>query len=179
MSQAITEENVDIIKSWFDPLPEGMTIEAFMSKLNDEYHHDYGTIVHATTAVAYQAAHAFNKTPQGGITGFQASCVMWEFIKRWMHYDGAMRLLQFSDMLYPQHNEKFQKVLPEESFVWLQGEARKKLEESGNSANLNVVNHWQSIVNGEVPFGWTVDQQAAPEAQQPAGQEQDEREEKT
>jgi hypothetical protein len=156
MPQAITEQNVDIIKSWFDPLPEDMTIQQFMQKLNDEYEHDYGTIIHAMTAVAYQAARAFDKMPQGGITGFQASGVMWEFIKRWMHYDGAMRLLRFTDMLYPQNSEKFQKVIPKESFVWLQGEAREKLEEFGSNAHPDVVNHWQSIVNGEVPFGWTV-----------------------
>ena len=38
---------------------------------------------------------------------------------------------------------------------WLQDEAKKKLEGT-TSAHPEVLAHWQSIVDGRVPFGFTV-----------------------
>ena len=101
----LSEETAkNIIDSWF--AEPATSIDEFIKKLNDQYEHDYGTVCHAMAAVAVQAAKAFNDSEQGGITGFQAGAVMWEFIKRFMHLEGPMRLVQYNDMLYPQYFEK-------------------------------------------------------------------------
>ncbi len=153
----LSEETAkDIIDSWFaEPIT---SVDEFIKKLNDQYEHDYGTVCHAMAAVAVQAAKAFNDSEQGGITGFQAGAVMWEFIKRFMHLEGPMRLVQYNDMLYPQYFEKFDTTISEDIWKGLQAKAMENLIKSGNneSTHPNVINHWKSIVEGVVPFGYVV-----------------------
>lgn len=45
--------------------------------------HDYGTICVAIGAIAAAAARAADRSPNGGITGFQAGAVFWEFTRAW------------------------------------------------------------------------------------------------
>ena len=58
---------------------------------------DYGTVCHAIALSAVATAWAANKTAQGGITGFQAGAVMWEFIKNWSYSSNktGMRLVDY------------------------------------------------------------------------------------
>ena len=76
-----------------------MTVEnlpKFFQKLTEQYGHDYGTICHAMAAGALATMRAMDKTPQGGITGFQAGAIMWEFIKRWMYESNKTSFLPIS-----------------------------------------------------------------------------------
>jgi len=122
------------------------------------YKHDYGTVVHAMTATAIGAAKALNKSSGYGISGFQAGAVMWEFIKRWgMVDEGPLRLVSYREMLYPQHCNKFEKLISKDTWDWLQEEARTNLAVHGGSAD-SVTEHWQKIADGEVPFGYEVEE---------------------
>jgi len=155
--QAITEaEHGDACDEWFNRARDITleTLPVFCSKLQT-YQHDYGTIVRAVAAASVAAAWAMNKGPSGGITGFQASAVMWEFITHWMpQYFGApLRLVNYDDMLYPQYEHKFQKTLRKDMFHDIQEKARKLLADESH-AHEDVRAHWQSIVEGEVPFGY-------------------------
>jgi len=130
------------------------TLPEFLRKLSEDYEHDYGTICHALAAGAIGTMWALNKTEQGGITGFQASCIMWSFIAKWMHYEEPLRLVKFGEMLYPQYDHHFDPTITESTWKWLQEQAKKNLEKGGGSDN--VKKHWQSIVDGRVPFGYRV-----------------------
>jgi len=136
-------------KQTLDSLPE------FLRHLADDYGHDYGTICHALAAGAVAAATALNHSDTGGITGFQAGAVMWEFIRNWNGEKGPMRLVQYKDMLYPQHNDVFAQTIDSKTWQWLQDEARKCLAAS-DGAHPAVKAHWESIVAGDVPFGYVV-----------------------
>jgi len=58
-------------------------LKKFIKKMKS-YNHDYGTICHAMTAAALAAMWVVDRDPIcGGITGFQAGCIMWEFMRRW------------------------------------------------------------------------------------------------
>jgi hypothetical protein len=157
MSQAITEE-MGVHKEWYAEA-RAMTPErlpAFIEKLTSAYQHDYGTICHAASAAAIAAAWAVDKSPQGGITGFQAGAIMWGFISHWMSYEGKpMRLVNYDDMLYPQNGHKFDRVISKETHSYLAEQAKKRLAESDH-AHPNVVAHWESIAAGSVPFGYVV-----------------------
>jgi hypothetical protein len=152
----ITEED-KVHEKWYeeardmtpDKLPE------FIRKLTEDYSHDYGTICHAVAAAAIGAAWSVDHSPAGGITGFQAGCIMWSFIQKWMSKDGPMRLVDYSNMLYPQYNHAFEKKINKDTWEWLQKEAKKNLKASPQ-AHENVVEHWQSIADGYVPFGYVV-----------------------
>lgn len=145
-----------IHKVWYkEAESKKMTIETlpvFLKKLTEEYGHDYGTICHAITAGALATARAIDRSPSGGITGFQAGCIMWDFIKHWMHYENPMRLVDFGDMLYPQHETKFTHI-KSSVWKWLQEKAKRNLKKESQACPA-VLKHWQKIADGVIPFGY-------------------------
>ena len=158
----ITEE-MGVHNSWYEARPKTPTeLAEFVTKLLTDYNHDYGTICHAVAAAAVAAARTVNADEkQGGITGFQAGAIMWQFVKHWLHEEGPMRMQRMEHLLFPQYADDF-RTISLETFRWLQDEAAKKLsegrikldpDEDGVSAHPDVVAHWKRIVAGEVPFG--------------------------
>ena len=103
------------------------------------------------------AFNYINRSPVGGITGFQAGFIGWAAIMEFMGIkkDSPVRIVKYENMLYPQYRENFDKTISQETWKYLQEEARKNLEEN-SSANPRVIEHWQSIVDGKVPFGYEV-----------------------
>jgi hypothetical protein len=157
--QVITEE-MNVHAEWYKEAQDQTleTLPAFLQKLATEFEHDYGTICHALASSAIASAWAMNRTEQGGITGFQAGAVMWEFIKHW-GYGGELkplRLFDYSNMLYPQYEEYFEKNISEDTWKWLQTQAAEQLSDENAMMHTEVRNHLQSIVNGVVPFGYAV-----------------------
>jgi len=133
------------------------TLPAFLAKLA-AYPHNYGTIVVALGAGAVATARALDRTPNGGITGFQAGGVMWEFIQGWdanMAGDNPQRLVNYGDLLYPQYATKFTSISPE-TWDWAQQEAKRHLQEE-EFAHPKVREHWESIAGGNIPFGLSVE----------------------
>lgn len=120
--------------------------------------HDYGSICVAMGAIAAAACWAANTHKNGGITGFQASAVTWEFIEAWgTHGEGPKRLVSYRDMLYPQYEPQFtDRKISSYTWEYLQDEARKMLQEDQGLMADEVRNHLRSIVDGVVPFGYTV-----------------------
>lgn len=151
--QKVTEADKEIIRKWF--IDDVSSVDEFINRLSTEYEHDYGTVVHAMTAVAIQALKKFDDTPQGGITGFQANAIMWTFIRNWMYHEGPMKLVHYERMLYPQYEGEFAKEIDKDTWKCLQDSARKKLAESGH-VHPDVCAHWVSIVDGHIPFGYTL-----------------------
>lgn len=152
------ERDMEEINSWFDEATNISTmseLENFITKLNNRYIHDYGTIVHAMTAGCIATLYMMDRQDQGGITGFQASCIMWGFIKRWMSYDGPMVLRRYRYMLYPQYEKNFEKTISRNVWEWLQKEASNEILKV-NEMDPQVRQHIQSIVDGVVPFGYTI-----------------------
>ena len=158
--KAITED-MGLQKEWCeraksmkpDDFPE------FFRELTEDYEHDYGTVCHAMAAIGLAAMWAFNKSEgaRGGITGFQAGCVMWQVIRH-MNYESnkcGLRLLDMDDLLYPQYEHKFT-AISKDTWDAVKKEAQNRLLERGN-AHPDVVAHWESIVNGKVPFGLRIE----------------------
>ena len=133
------------------------TLPEFIKKLIEDYVHDYGTICHAVAASAIAAANAVNHSPTGGITGFQAGAVMWEFITNWMseYKNVPLKLISYEKMLFPQYKEDFEETINYDTWKWLQEQAKKKLE-AETRAHPDIKAHWESILKGNVPFGYVV-----------------------
>lgn len=129
------------------------TLPAFLAKLA-AFKHDYGSICRAIAAGAVGAAWAVERSPRGGITGFQASCVTWDFLEHWGHIEAPAAIIRYDDMLYPQSAEKFN-TIGKETWEHLQAKAAEFLAEK-TAAHPNVVAHWRKIADGVVPFGYTV-----------------------
>lgn len=130
-------------------------LTAFLKDVEENYNTDYGgaprAIAQASLAVAWRLANVF------GITGFQAGCTMWDFVSDWSYPNNktGMRIMDYDDMLYPQYAYRFERTIP--TWVWeeMQKEARERLNDK-RSAHPDVRAHWQSIVDGVVPFGYKV-----------------------
>lgn len=159
MNKSEITEEMHLEKEWFIQA-KGQTIDtlpAFINHIMGDYAHDYGTICHALSACALAAAWAANSHPQGGITGFQAGCVMLDFVIQWMYSSNkcGLRLVNYDNMLYPQYSGEFQKKIKKSTWSAVQKRAKELLEERGG-ANKSVIEHWESIARGNVPFGYIV-----------------------
>tara|TARA_R110000772_G_scaffold5454_4_gene19496 strand:+ start:6780 stop:7283 length:504 start_codon:yes stop_codon:yes gene_type:complete len=138
-----------------------MTIEdlpEFLDRLMNTYQHDYGTICHAISIGGIATMWALNHSEQGGITGFQAGAIMWENIRNWdsSYKNKPLMLMDYSAMLYPQHGDRFASNIDAETWEYLQKEAKANLEKENEHTSKTVMEHWQQIVDGKVPFGYKV-----------------------
>jgi len=120
-----------------------------------EFKHDYGTIVYGCVAAMKAAMKVINASPKcGGVTGYQAGFMGWEMIRDLMMVEGPLKLVDFNNMLFPQYEDKFQQTITSEIWEELQKKAKANLLEREGAEKCR--KHWQSIVDGEVPFGWSV-----------------------
>lgn len=134
------------------------TLPAFMKKILNEPQ-DYGSIVEAIAACAIGAAWAADHSDSGGITGFQGSGVMWRFVQSWMCLQDScgLKLIDYDKMLYPQYEDEFtKKTINKETWNAMRKKAAELwLEGSGAE---RVRDHWHSIMEGNVPFGYQVEE---------------------
>lgn len=120
---------------------------------------DYGSIVSCISYGAIATAWTMNHHPNGGITGFQASFIMWEFIKQWMYSNNkcGLKIVDYDDFLYPQREERLNKTISLGVWKLIQKQAQEKLVNS--DACEEVTKHWQNIVDGVVPFGYEIEEE--------------------
>lgn len=149
------------IDGWYAAARKVATPEAlsgFVVSLTNDYHHDYGTICHALAAAAVAAASCVNRSPVGGITGFQAGAVMWQFIEEWMQEPGPKRLVKYADLLYPQYVADLAKPsISADTRDWLRDEAQKKLASTQREhVHADVWEHWQRLALGVLPEPFVV-----------------------
>ena len=132
------------------------TLPAFMEMLA-EFQHDYNTAPYAITAAALGASWAMDKTPHCGITGFQAGCIMWEYIQNWNfnYKNKPLRMINYDEMLYPMYDYKFT-TIDIRTWKWVQERAKELYNDGNCVACDSVIDHWKSIINGKVPFGYTI-----------------------
>lgn len=160
--EAITEDNIEIIEQWYkDASSQTLeTLPAFMNHVLNDYKHDYGTICKAIGACSIAAAWAANASPQGGITGFQAGAVMWEFIRNWNFKDNkcGLKIVDMDDMLYPQYREKFDNTITKRVMENLMKEAKSRLAgiNEDHPVHPAVQAHWKRVAAGIPPFGYKV-----------------------
>lgn len=131
------------------------TLPWYIYRAMREVQGDYGKIVVVLGACAIATAKAINRSKVGGITGFQADCVMWEFIRGFSHATGPMKLLRYENMLFPQYKDSFEKTIGKDTFTEIRKMARDNIEKSPD-AHPVVMSHWKSIADGKVPFGYTI-----------------------
>lgn len=70
---------------------------------------------------------AIDKSPSGGITGFQAGCIMWEFIRKWYFSSNkcGLKIVDYDNLLYPQKESSFDRVLSKDIWENVQNQAKE------------------------------------------------------
>ena len=134
------------------------TLQGFIKEIYDDIPLSYGNICHKMGIAAIATMYAFEHSEQGGITGFQSGCILWDVICAWTNDYDPQKLVHFKDMLYPQMDSKFT-TISKETFAWLQSEAKKSLDDNNRGFGMNpdVIRHQKDIVNGKIPFGYTIE----------------------
>ena len=124
--------------------------------VRDNYNTGYGV---APRAIAQAAvATASYLLSEMGCTGFQASCCMWDFVRDLIYTNNkiGLRMIDYDNLLYPQYEYKFlDRTISKKQWETLQQEAQKALDER-DLVCFEVYAHWQNIVEGKVPFGFSV-----------------------
>lgn len=116
----------------------------------------------SSNGAAALALAAMNMTAcMYGMTGFQMGWVMWQVIDQMLlsEHDCGMKLVNYNDMLYPQYEHRFGKTIDADTWGKLQEKAARLVGENKKSkfpACKGVADHWKSIADGKVPFGYTV-----------------------
>ena len=132
-------------------------LKEFIADVAECYNYDYGV---APRAIAQAAlATAWYLTSKMGITGFQTSFVMWDFIRGYMYTlnECGLKIVNYDEMLFPQYKHKFEKVISKETWESIQKKAREKLDNI-EDAHPDIIQHWQSIVDDNVPYGYRVEE---------------------
>jgi len=148
-------EKMGLHKEWMKEIDNIKTIDdlnTFINKLLNDYEHDYGTIVHAVFCIMMASFKYANDGKQGGITGFQASCLMWMFIDKFGHCSGPKRLFPFYNLLFPQYDYNFNKI-DGEIYLEIKKEAERIL--TGQCSD-RVRKRCTDIINGKLPLGFEI-----------------------
>ena len=135
-------------------------IASLIAEVEKKFNYDYGVAPRSIGAVCASLAEYLCGSM--GLTGFQASVAMWDFIQLFIyrHNQCGLRMVDYDNMLYPQYEYKFEKTISRETWNNIVKTAKEYLEEYKNKANnasSGVVNHWKSIVDGNVPFGYKIE----------------------
>lgn len=134
------------------------TLPKFLKELS-EGNYDYSTVCYCLTAGMKAVFNALNDAPAmgGGITGFQASYIMWECMVHIFHQndDVGLKLIDYSEMMYPQYAHKFEKTIDKKTWKALQKKAIKTLDES-KLLHPEVRQHLENIKAGIIPFGYII-----------------------
>lgn len=119
---------------------------------------DYGKIVYAMSACMNATLNYINRSGHCGITGFQAGCIGWEMVRKYLVSCNkcGLKLVDYDDMLYPQHKYKFEKTISKNVWDALQEQAKKNLQDKERDPHPRVHKHWEKIAKGKVPFGYKV-----------------------
>lgn len=152
MKQQITEKD-HLEKEWLKEANEQTleTLPKFINHLMNDYGHDYGTCVKAVAAAMLGTFWAFDK--QEGFTGFQVGFIPWLIINGLLgESEVGRKIINFDDMVFPQYEDKFRNTISKKLFKKLQERASKFIEEG--HLHPDVKKHMESIVAGEVPFGY-------------------------
>ena len=87
---------------------------------------------------------------QLGASLMQAQCADLLFLKKTRDLENGFAIIDYTDLLYPQYVEKFEKYtfnnLLKDNLVILQNRAKEFLEERPN-AHPDVLKHWKMIIN--------------------------------
>ena len=152
-------EGDEIIVEWYKKAAQTKTtgeLTDFIDGVCGVGDMDYGAAVHAATAVTVAASWLMSH--KIGFSGFQASIIGLEYLMHWTHRDSiGIRVTDYTNLLYPQYASYFEKTISKDFWDKLQEEAKRRLEENDKYVHPKVVAHWQSIVDGNVPFGFIVE----------------------
>lgn len=132
-------------------------LREFIDDIEKNYNYDYGVAPRAIAQATLATADFLSS--RMGITGFQASFVMWDFIKGYLYQanECGLKIVNYDEMLFPQYKHKFEKVISKKTWESIQKKAREKLDNI-EDAHPDIIQHWQSIVDGNVPYGYRVEE---------------------
>lgn len=127
-----------------------------IEEVKNNFNYDYSVAPRAAGAACVAVAKYLAR--EMGLTVFQANFLTWGFIFGFQcpNNKTGLKIIDFDDMLYPQYEHKFDKSISRETWETIQETAKQYYQERNNITSPQVKAHWESIINGVVPFGYTI-----------------------
>lgn len=127
------------------------TLPKFIDHLMNDYEYDYSTYIRAVSAAMLGTFYTINN--KEGFTGFQVSFIPWFIMDEfWGKSKTGRKVIDFDCMLFPQYEDMFRNTISKKTFKKLQERASRFIEK--RNLHPDVKKHMESIVAGEVPFGY-------------------------
>ena len=161
MEKQVITEDMHLEKEWYEEAARQKiaTLPDFIEKMVNGYRHDYGTACHAIAACTLAALNA--ASDEIGITGFQYGMIKLLVLRRAFYpfNTTALKIVNYDDMLYPQYQHKFEKVISRDTFDSIRKQAVKEMQEHNpHNVAREVWDHWTNIACCIPPFGYTVEE---------------------
>lgn len=120
--------------------------------------HSYSTIVNGMSSAMLGVFRYIDGTPQGGITGMQASFLGWSMLRHFLCLEGAVSLVRYENLLFPQYDHTFGKLMSRSTWNSLVADAKERLTkltgEQAREMSQAVYQRWQTIAEGVLPNGF-------------------------
>ena len=137
-----------------------MLIEYLRDIKDNGRYQSYGGVVsamgQALLAVAFFFAREF------GITGFQASCLMWEFLREWSfpNNKSGLRIIDLDLLLFPQYDDRYKKFLIDsaQKRVLIQAAKDKMADCTKYDCSPAVWQRWKDMSKGKFPSFVTIEE---------------------
>ena len=130
-------------------------LSAFLEELMSQ-RHGYSSICEAFILGMQATIKAMDRHDNGGITGFQHGWILGQLLVKEKGIKHGIRIVNYDDFCYPYYEDHFNpKTIPRNIFESIQKEVVGRIENSPD-VNPKVMEHWKSIAEGKVPFGWSL-----------------------
>lgn len=148
------EKNSPLYEEWkakADAVQNLEDFKAFFKELT-EHNQSYDSVVWACSLISVAAFKAFNRSPQGGITGFQLGYVGGGYLREIMHLQGPVFMLKAEDLLLPHKAHNYIARLDKESHTWLRETAKERLADPElQDIDDDFKEHYQKLAEGWLP----------------------------
>lgn len=125
-------------------------------EINDD---GYANIIKVMYISMMATFYGVNNSENGNITGSQVQTLAWKLFMKLMGIEEGtpLKMINYEGMLNPYNGSYFDKIIDKEFFEWLQNKARELLKDNNCSpTDSDIIVHLLKIVDGEVPFGYTL-----------------------
>lgn len=123
-------------------------LDRFVKKVMQGYEHDYGTYVHAVSV----CTKAFIRYYGSGMSGVQASFLMWDIIRNTFGKQDkfGLQLVEYESILFPQMLYRLEVKIDEDTHEKIIETAKQYLIEKKDVAE-EVKKHWEKLASGWLP----------------------------
>lgn len=172
-SKVEINEDMGLQDQWYEKAISRFSFQElpnFFNHVFNDFSHTKETFAHAMVAALLATAYAVDKSVPASkelrLELKHLSLINHAFSQLFLN-SGPCRIIQFFFMLFPENKFKFEKVIDEKVWNYLVNQAKIFLDHDKKNGlkttDAATRAHWETIANGELPWGYKLIAQAKEE----------------